>query len=436
MNVVLLAARLLLATVFFVAGVAKLADLKGSRKSAIEFGVPAALAGPFGLLLPLVEFTVAGTLIPASTALWGAIGALALLLLFALGIGVNLVRGRKPDCHCFGQLYSAPAGWKVLLRNVALAAVAGFLVWRGGEGNVGPSVVAWSTDLSNVLIFLVLMGGIVVLGLLAAQWRFPTHLLRHNDSLSPRIEALESSLATSQAMPSRNGYADLPTKSLPIGVRAPIFTLEDIYGETLTLDGLRASGRPVMLLFIDPECGPCAALLPDIGRWKRKHTEKLSIVLISRGNAEENRAKVSEHGLDKVLLQKDWEVSEAYGVEGTPSAILIQPDGTVGSPLAIGVANIRALVTRMMGIDGGSVQEQLQAKLEILQKEFEIGQVELQKVEDRRTYLRETLLRIGGAIQLLEELLGKGQLTEQRDGSGTSENYVGSVRTSEGKEAI
>src|SRR5215208_582186 len=125
MDVVLLIARLLLASVFAVAGVAKLADREGSRQAIVDFGVPKALAAPLGLLLPLGELTVAATLLPAPTAWWGALGALALLLVFVVGISVNLARGRKPDCHCFGQLHSAPAGWKTLARNGVLAAVAG-----------------------------------------------------------------------------------------------------------------------------------------------------------------------------------------------------------------------------------------------------------------------------------------------------------------------
>jgi predicted nuclease with TOPRIM domain len=51
------------------------------------------------------------------------------------------------------------------------------------------------------------------------------------------------------------------------------------------------------------------------------------------------------------------------------------------------------------------MREQIQARLEELKKELEAGQVELQKVEMQRTYLRETVLRIGGAVQVLEELL-------------------------------
>ena len=51
------------------------------------------------------------------------------------------------------------------------------------------------------------------------------------------------------------------------------------------------------------------------------------------------------------------------------------------------------------------MREQMQARLEELKKELETGQAELQKVEMQRTYLRETVLRIDGAIQVLEELL-------------------------------
>src|SRR3989440_4627818 len=107
MALVLLIARLLLAAVFLVAGLAKMADLAGSRQALRDFGVPAVFASPFGTLLPLAELTVAVALIPTVSAWWAALGAVVLLLLFVVGIGFNLARGRTPDCHCFGQLHSS-----------------------------------------------------------------------------------------------------------------------------------------------------------------------------------------------------------------------------------------------------------------------------------------------------------------------------------------
>jgi methylamine dehydrogenase accessory protein MauD len=354
MNTALLIARLLLASVFVVAGVAKLADRAGSRQGFIEFGVPAALATPLGILLPLAELAVAGALIPTSTAWWGALGALALLLLFVTGIGVNLARGRKPDCRCFGQLHSAPAGWSTLLRNGALAAVAAFILWQGREG-VGPSAVSWLGALSTAQL-LALIGGLLVLALLAAGGWILVHLLRQNGRLLVRLEALEQRIAAGEgaalahAEPAENGAPQAPqAPGLPVGTAAPTFKLQGLYGETLTLEALRARGKPVMLLFTDPNCGPCNALLPEIGRWQQEHADRLSVSLISRGTPEENRTKSSEHGLTGVLLQEDWEMSEAYEVEGTPSAVLVQPDGTIGSPLSAGPEDIRSLVTRTVG---------------------------------------------------------------------------------------
>jgi predicted nuclease with TOPRIM domain len=51
------------------------------------------------------------------------------------------------------------------------------------------------------------------------------------------------------------------------------------------------------------------------------------------------------------------------------------------------------------------MREQLQIRLEELKKEFDAGQTRLQELDRRQTALRETLLRISGAVQVLEEML-------------------------------
>ena len=344
MDAVLLVARLLLALVFAVAGVAKLVDRTGSRQAIIDFGLPRALASPLGILLPLCELAVAATLITPPTAWWGAIGALVLLLVFVVGIGANLARGHKPDCHCFGQLHSAPAGPKTLARNAALAAVAALVVWQGWQGNVGPSALSWVGRL-GVAQLAALVGGLVVLGLLVGQWWLLVHLIRQNGRLLVRVEALEASHGVNgAAVPSGNGTQQ--ASGLPVGSEAPRFSLEGLHGETLTLESLRSSGNPVMLLFTDPGCGPCMAMLPEIGRWQQEHPDRLAISLISRGEVEENRPKAQEHGLTNVLLQEDWEVSGAYRVAGTPSAGLLTPEGTIATAVVGGAESIRTLVAR------------------------------------------------------------------------------------------
>jgi methylamine dehydrogenase accessory protein MauD len=349
MHAALLIARLLLAVVFVVAGAAKLADLGGSRKAVANFGVPTPLAAPLGTLLPLAELTVAVALLPAATAWWGAVGALVLLLLFVVGIGANMARGRKPECHCFGQLHSEPAGWKTLARNGVLAAVAGFVVW-GGYAGAGPSAMGWLAGLSIAQVAGLIVG-LAILGVMAAQWWFLLSLLRQNGRLLVRVQALEWGISPGGAVPSPNGVeAGQASAGLPIGDTAPDFELPGLHGETLTLESLRAAEKPVMLVFTDPNCGPCTAMLPEIRRWQKEHTEELTISLVSRGTVEENRAKSTEHGLRGILLQQDWEVSEAYEVEATPSAVLVRSDGTIGSPVVEGEDDISALLAYAVGV--------------------------------------------------------------------------------------
>jgi len=53
--------------------------------------------------------------------------------------------------------------------------------------------------------------------------------------------------------------------------------------------------------------------------------------------------------------------------------------------------------------------EQLLNRLASLKKEFETGQTRLRELEAEIAYVRETMLRISGAIQVLEELAGENQ---------------------------
>jgi predicted nuclease with TOPRIM domain len=59
------------------------------------------------------------------------------------------------------------------------------------------------------------------------------------------------------------------------------------------------------------------------------------------------------------------------------------------------------------------MKEQLEKRLAELKAEFESGQKVMAELETKQSNLRDTLLRISGAIQILEEEIGKVNIEEE-----------------------
>jgi thiol-disulfide isomerase/thioredoxin len=331
MNVILLFARLVLAVVFAIAGISKLADPTGSRKSIAGFGVPESFAKPLAWLLPLAELVCAAALIPLASAWWGATGVLTLLLIFITGISISLLHGRKPDCHCFGQLYSSPIGWKTLVRNVVLAGITAGFVWQGREQPGASIVDLMRSAVAGLAIAVAALAGFELWALI--------HVLRQNGRLLLRLEAVEARVANG------TGIEPPPAPGLPMDTEAPTFTLTDLVGDTVTLEMLLERGKTMLLVFSEPGCGACDAALPEISQWQREYGDRLLIVPVSRGDVKENRTKMKKYGLRNVLLQTDREVAQSYKAEATPSAVLVK-EGRIESSLALGIDEIRGLVAR------------------------------------------------------------------------------------------
>ena len=312
---------MVLAVVFLTAGVGKLLDLEGSRQAMRDFGLPNRAARTAGTLLPIAELVTGVALIFVPTARWGALAALVLLVAFIIGIARAMARGEEPDCHCFGQIHSAPAGRVTLARNVVLAIFAGVIVAYGS----GPALDAWLKARSAGELVAV---GATILALAAVAYaislRAKTATLKHD---------LE--IARTGAARGRGG--------LSIGVDAPWFELSDLHGEAVSLNTLQERGQPVLLMFMSPGCGPCASFAPTVRQWQETLGERLTMAIVSTGTAEQN-VMFREHGLDYVLLQDEREVAELYGVEFTPSGVFVTPAGKIGSPAGAGQQGIEPLV--------------------------------------------------------------------------------------------
>jgi peroxiredoxin len=130
---------------------------------------------------------------------------------------------------------------------------------------------------------------------------------------------------------------------LKAGTPAPLFRLPRLDGGELALEELR--GRRVLLVFSDPHCGPCDVLAPRLEQLHREHPE-LRVVMISRGEPKENRAKVKQHGLTfPVVLQQQWEISRRYAMFATPIAYLIDEAGVIAKDVAVGEDAILKLLS-------------------------------------------------------------------------------------------
>lgn len=343
MDVAVLGSALVLAAVFAVAGAAKLADRSGSRAAARSFGVPARLSGAVATGLPILELAVAVLLLLAGTRTEAAIGALVLLLGFSTAIGAAMTRGEAPDCHCFGQLHSEPAGWKALARNAILGALASFVAVAGRD-DPGAGAFAWTgridglewlaLALAATLVAVVAMGGLVVL-----------HLTRRYGWVLTRLDRAEERLRAAGL--DVDDHEEMPQLGLAPGTEAPQFSLKRTGGGRVALSDLLARGRPVLLVFTSPTCGQCSMLMPRVAAWQREHHEDVVVALVSGGKPALVREETA--GLDDVLLDTDLGVYERYDVNGTPSAVLVADDGTIAAWTAAGADWIETLFAEAVG---------------------------------------------------------------------------------------
>jgi methylamine dehydrogenase accessory protein MauD len=340
MWVAILLVRLALALVFVIAGIAKLLDLSGSRQALTDFGVPRFLARWLGTVLPIAEVAIGFSILSGIWTQWGAVAGLLLLFVFIAAISINLLLGRRPHCHCFGQLHSEALSPSTLMRNLVLALLAALLVWQGKQSPPA-NLAIWIVNFSLPQFLAAI--GLFALVLLGANIALLWQVILQQGRMLVRIEGIGNSLQGVQP------HAAIARKTsaapgLVVGTVAPDFQLPDLDGQLVASKTFLALARPTLLLFTNPQCGPCQALFAEIGSWQRDLRNLITVVVVSEGSVEENRTKSSTHGVSQILLQKKREVAESYQAWGTPAAVIVRPDGRIGSAVANGADAIRSLV--------------------------------------------------------------------------------------------
>lgn len=131
---VALACRFALATVFIIAAIPKLA-----RRPEFELAirgyrlVSPATAKRLAFLLPPIELLGGWLLAIGLGTVAVSFLLAACLVLFTSAVSVNLLRGRRIDCGCFGSTVESRISWWTVARNMLLLVSAAFVGVTGAQ---------------------------------------------------------------------------------------------------------------------------------------------------------------------------------------------------------------------------------------------------------------------------------------------------------------
>lgn len=116
--------------------------------------LPAALVGPAATALPLVEIATGASLLLGLHPL-AVLVAMALLLVFAGAMAINIARGRGHiDCGCGHGALRHPIGWPLVARNGALAMLLGLRLAYAPSFTLIDLTTAWAGGIAVALLCL------------------------------------------------------------------------------------------------------------------------------------------------------------------------------------------------------------------------------------------------------------------------------------------
>ncbi len=142
-------------------------------------------------------------------------------------------------------------------------------------------------------------------------------------AFKPPADAVEASAA-------RAPHAAGRTPDRLVGKPAPAFTLKDLDGKPVSLEGLK--GKVVVIDFWATWCGPCVQSLPILNAVAGEYAAKGVVVLAVDIESDSAAVKsfIDEKKLSSLhVLMDDQNVADQFGVSGIPQSFVIGRDGKV-----------------------------------------------------------------------------------------------------------
>jgi len=162
--------------------------------------------------------------------------------------------------------------------------------------------------------------------ILGSLWAGLFLIVKQQGRILLRLDRLESPAVKDNPPSEPSGLA--------VGEIFPSFRLNDLEGRSISLEDYR--GKQVLLVNWSPGCGFCELIAPDLARLTSTQ-ESLQVLVLAHEDAESNRTLASEQGLKcPILLVTENDIPAPFKNMGTPVAYLLDADGLVAEPMALG----------------------------------------------------------------------------------------------------
>lgn len=125
-----------------------------------------------------------------------------------------------------------------------------------------------------------------------------------------------------------------------IGIKIPAFSMTDLKGNEVTDADFK--GKRTLIAFSSPTCPHCSVLMAQIRDWERKKKpgDPGFIIFTDDEPADSEKSGIKS----PIIIDPEYTTAKKLGMNGVPSAVLVNEDGTIISESAIGPPNIWALI--------------------------------------------------------------------------------------------
>ena len=196
-----------------------------------------------------------------------------------------------------------------------------------------------TTTMLNVAVSL------LALNLISLWWVF-YQLIKQQGRLLLRLDRVEAQLLD----PDRRVRPRPQPKGLDPGEALPSFRLPGSDSREYGREDFK--GKSLLLINWHPGCGYCAGIAPELAKLqdllKKQNTE---MVFLAGGSLDANLAFSKKHGLKGTILLANQE-TKLFKNFGTPVAYLVDAEGKVAKPLAIGAQQVPVLAREAAGVGG------------------------------------------------------------------------------------